>query len=66
MQEHISELRRENQRLQEMIDSHQNNTLNMSTTNYEEKMQRVIRDYLDQIQDLREENEKLKSKQNFL
>ena len=59
MQDHINELERKNQILEEKLAQRSNDTMNMSNTQYEEKMQRVIRDYLDQIQELREENDKL-------
>ena len=62
LQDHINELQRKNQILEEKLNQRSNDTMNMSNTQYEEKMQRVIRDYLDQIQELREENEKLQRK----
>lgn len=54
----IAELKRQNMKLEQRL---MNNTLNTSMDNYEKKFGNVVRDYLSQINQLKEENERLKS-----
>lgn len=59
----ISELKRQNMKLEQRL---MNNTLNASVDNYEKKIGNVVRDYLAQIHQLKEENDRLKSKKTFI
>ena len=49
----------ENRKLKSQQNNH-NDSLNMSKTDYESKMQTVIRNYLEELTQLRDENQKLR------
>ena len=59
LESEIAELKRQNMKLEQRL---MNNTLNTSIDNYEKKFGNVVRDYLSQINQLKEENERLKCK----